>query len=553
MASSSSNGKDPDGSESKTENPFIRFRQFADAQISSLLQGIVGLPSAFSKAPSSNTRWAEIDDKLQRRDELHQQSEQPDNPEAVEERRGSEADKDVEIPVKTSPGWRQYASSRTGDETDEQKVDGMTRDLPLYSPVSTSLFTHLYGAGDVAHHRIREAFRSPLSTTVTSSPDEVSLNNVKSLQYMILDQLRAGSSLQSDYSLLPYLLFSPYSPLRLSSTPSSTTTQQDNFPFCDAFEDLIRVSQGRPMATTWTRIGLPRYWLFHHPAAYAACSTDWVRGMQWNGLLQQGVKPSDLQRTNPGRILEKVANYPSFSPQQHNDTNDQDNPPADSASKELADPRTEEDMYERFLRMASPPASLGSMVESLFADIEKEFKAYSPFSGLFPEAEKKFKDLKSSDEQLSFSSLFSDIEKDIKSLSPHESRRAFEHILSDTDKVLATALTPEGRRELREAWSDKRVSKIVSTSVSAGPETSFEPDRVVSTSSTTEHIKNEDGSIKTSVTVWKRFADGSESMTSSTHTEDPQSEGLPQSKEEEEENKEEKKQAKEGRQGWFWK
>ena len=553
MASSSISGRDPDGSQSKTENYFIRFRQFADAQISSLLQGIVGLPSAFSKNPSSNTRWAEIDDKLQRRDEANEHSKQSSNSGTEGAKDGKPTDKETEIPVKKYPGWQQCSSSSTngGEESTNHEMDRMTKDLPLYSPVLTSLFAHLNETHDSPHHWIPEGFPTPFANASTSSPDQIPLNSMKSLQHVILSQLNAGSSLQSEYSLLPYLLFSPYSPLRLSSRPFSTTG--DNFPYCDAFEDLIRVSQGRPMATTWTRVGLPYHWLLHHPIACAVSCMAWVRGMQWNGLLQEGIKPSELQRSKPSGLVERVANLPSFSKLQEKNTNEKSKSSPIASSKKSMDAQTEQDMYERFLRAASSPTGFGGTVESLFADIEKEFNAISPFTGLFPQAEKKFRDLKSSDSRLTFSSLFSDIEKDIKSLSSYEAHRAFEHLLSDTDKVLATALTPQGRQELKEIWSKKRESKTVSSSVNSGVEIRIEPDKVVSTSTTTEHINNEDGSVETSVTVWKRFADGRETMTSSTHTEDALHEGPHPNKEKQEAKNEEKMQKKKDKQGWFWK
>lgn len=554
MASSSNNDKDPDGSQPKTKNPFIRFRQFADAQVSSVLQGIVGLPSAFSKDSSSNTGWAEIDDKLQRRDDLNQQSKQPDNSRPDRENRGDSSDEETEIPVKKSPDWQRYSTSNAGEVSDDRKMDGpTTKDMPLYSPVSTALFAHLNGTRGRTHE-ISEDPRPPFSTTGILSPDDkISRNNVKTLQQMMLGRLSGGSSLIADYSLLPYLLYSPYSPLRLSSRPVSNTNQFDNFPFCDAFEDLIRVSQGRPMATTWTRIGLPHYWLFHYPSIYAMSSAEWIKGMQGNGLLQQSTKLSELQRLRSGAPVEAATSYPSFaqSPEtQKSDPNEQKSSP--DAAKEPTDPQTEQDMYARFLRMTSSPASLGSMVESLFADIEKEFKAISTFTGLFPEAEKKFKDLRSSDERLTFGSLFSDIEKEIKTLSPQEAHRAFEHILSDTDKVLATALTPEGRRELRATWSDNKEAKSVSNSVKAGREAPADIDKVVSTGTTTEHVRNEDGSVETSVTVWKRFADGRETVTTSSHIEDPSSEGLPLDNDKQEAKKGKEKQEKQEKRGWFW-
>ena len=190
MASSSDRDKDPDGSQPKTDNPFIRFRQFADSQISSILQGIVGLPSAFSKNPSTNARWADFDDKLQRRDELNEHSKQSNRPGLTEGNHSWVEDDGVEIPVRKFPAWEQYSASNTGELPNDQKVDGMiTRDLPLYSPVSTSLFAHLNGLHDHPRDQIPRGCRTSFSTKMVSSPAEISLDSMRSLQYMTFSQL----------------------------------------------------------------------------------------------------------------------------------------------------------------------------------------------------------------------------------------------------------------------------------------------------------------------------------------------------------------------------
>src|SRR4051794_7791501 len=101
-----SGDKETRDSQSKPDNPFIKFRQFADAQISSLLQGIIGLPSALSKG-QGNTRWADFDDELRRRDELQtrqkelRESEAKKTTQAVEQNPNSK--EAAEIPVKKFP------------------------------------------------------------------------------------------------------------------------------------------------------------------------------------------------------------------------------------------------------------------------------------------------------------------------------------------------------------------------------------------------------------------------------------------------------------------
>ncbi len=77
MASSSDPSSDPKKTSSASntstptidpENPFIAFRRFADSQISSLLQSVIGLPSLFSQPDSSN-RWSSIDEVVAKRRE----------------------------------------------------------------------------------------------------------------------------------------------------------------------------------------------------------------------------------------------------------------------------------------------------------------------------------------------------------------------------------------------------------------------------------------------------------------------------------------------------
>jgi hypothetical protein len=105
--------------------------------------------------------------------------------------------------------------------------------------------------------------------------------------------------------------------------------------------------------------------------------------------------------------------------------------------------------------------------------------------------------------------------------------------------------SPEGRRELRGPRSDAQDPKKVSE---VEPTATIDPDKVVSMSKTTERTMKEDGSVETNVTVWKRFGDGRETVSTSTHTEDARPEGF--SKEEKQETTEGDKKKK--RSGWFW-
>src|SRR3954463_11113277 len=115
-----SGDKETRDSQSKPDNPFIKFRQFADAQISSLLQGIIGLPSALSKG-QGNTRWADFDDDLRRRDELQARQKELRESEA---RRTGQTDNNPGTPPTSAPNHVEQSFNAL------EMDDKIVRDLP---------------------------------------------------------------------------------------------------------------------------------------------------------------------------------------------------------------------------------------------------------------------------------------------------------------------------------------------------------------------------------------------------------------------------------------
>src|SRR5438045_4413239 len=105
MASNDSHrGRTDSSSSEKSENPFIRFRRFADAQIGAILQGIIGLPSVFSKPPhDANAKWPDIHDNSKPRD-LCKEEKQAAESRGAETWSGSD-EEEVEIPVRKFRGW----------------------------------------------------------------------------------------------------------------------------------------------------------------------------------------------------------------------------------------------------------------------------------------------------------------------------------------------------------------------------------------------------------------------------------------------------------------
>jgi hypothetical protein len=195
-------------------------------------------------------------------------------------------------------------------------------------------------------------------------------------------------------------------------------------------------------------------------------------------------------------------------------TDDKPKPEPESAVK---NPTTEQEMYDTFLRLASLPASTSGNFESLFKEIEKAI-----------------------DEQLDPKLRAQ------KDAWKNEHVKDVEGGLNQLDEIwknLGAAFKEEKAEEERKK-----------------ADTTLASDRVVSTRTTTEHFKHEDGSVETTVTVERTFADGRETQTTTSHVEfspDPESTFSSDANWErpEQENKLEQDSAenkKSEKKGWFW-
>lgn len=492
--------------QSKADNPFIKFRQYADDRISSLLQGIIGLPSVLSKSPG-NTGWAHFDDELRRRDELQARQKELNDREARKAENQNITDLEAsEIPVKKFPGWTTQPPSSSDRTANDRTIDEKgARDLPLYSPVSKSLFAQLNnGESDGGHNWLPIGTLSLYTHSYPRFTDPMT-----AVQYGIMIDLNNTPKFRSNYSLMPYLLFSPYSPLKLSLDASFGNWRRDirtpdPFPYCAAFEDLILHFQGRPMSA---RLG-PVSGALAAPGLFAPSAYHWIHHLNDVGILQQKEERTE-ELVTPKSILEQAA----FLRTGKNTV----------LESNLESPQTEGDMYERFLRLVSPAVESagGSILESIFADIEKEFKdPQSDYGRAFRWMTEEFK------------AATLEEERDIPPLSAGSSRD----------------LLPVKERPVEEHVGKQRGDV---------PKTAPDPEKVISTTTTTEHTMDQDGTVETSITVWKRFADGRETVTTTRHTEDPARdkdgnslERNPTNKSMEGEKQQEKKEP--AKKGWFW-
>lgn len=434
----------------KPDNPFIRFRQFADQQISSLLQGVFGIPSAFSGRPQENSKWAVFDEDLRRRDELHARQQQLKGSE-VERRLNSQAAvQDGNGTGKDASNWS-YVSLADSTKMADADSDGV-RDMPLYSPVTKSLFAHLHqptdGSTDWKELDLSKLFRpSPILPR--------SANALRTFQYLIYDDLNESPKLRSNYSLLPYLLFSPYSPIRLTDQqPTSESPNAFEINYLDAFEDLIRTTQPprpfSPFLMLSRNLPSSDRFLF----ARAGFDTSVLRSLTYHSWIWQLHNHSLLQEKD-------VKSLPRFSVPRY-DQNDLNSKP----SKEV---HTEQDMYDNFFRWLSHYNT--DDLDSFLAAAKNTFGNYF--------------------ESNNFRGMPMALDEFMNSMSMNELLQRF-----DPSKQYQTKLLADENERAPDA------------------------ERILMEHTETRRIKQADGSVHTHVSVWKKFADGRETTTTTSHVEE---------------------------------
>ncbi|KAI9847963.1 MAG: hypothetical protein M1837_001480 [Sclerophora amabilis] len=192
--SSSPSNQAPSQGDDKTSNPFIEFRRYADAQLSSLLQSVVGLPSALTAQSSSSKRMPGADIPTAHEKEEHRATSWDRDPYAqVVQRR-----RELVARGEPLPGPLHPFSTANGDEDSSSRGDVQpSQDLPrLFSTLLHYPFAH---------------FLSP-------DLDDCDLG------------LFYGGRWPRDY-----LTISPYSPLQLEKQPDLALQQS----WREAFEDLL--------------------------------------------------------------------------------------------------------------------------------------------------------------------------------------------------------------------------------------------------------------------------------------------------------------------------
>lgn len=319
-----------------------------------------------------------------------------------------------------------------------------------------------------------------------------------------------------DASLLPYLLFSPYSPIILSVSDGAPTSQSDKFPYADAFEDLIASGQ-KPVGTG--RLSESPSHPSLHPQSidfkpglnegeYAFMGEHWCQKLHKNELLYQSPHKASGSPFNDQDFYEE---------QSHKENN-----------------LSEEDMYNKFMQWSSDAenGSIASMMREATSSTESHAGAVRKNMGSNKE------------------SAGLDIMAELLALA--EPRFAQER-----ERV---ARAQEVSRQPSQI-SDQR-SENPSTSESKSPDS----ERVVMSNRSVSHTTHGNGTIETTVREYKKFADGRETETETvtSHSEEYVFNRLPVTRDDNKKDgetgkpvessagqpPEEKIQA--AKKGWFW-
>ncbi|KAI9707717.1 MAG: hypothetical protein M1836_000679 [Candelina mexicana] len=190
------------------DNPFIAFRRYADSQFSSLLQGIIGLPSMLS-SPTQRAKWQDVEEAKQRANEMRKW--------------GGVGDAD---------DWGQSKASRT-EAAAEQGKNGARTSIRCSYRSANEPGKNQDGSG------VQEVENCP-----SIEPLEVG--------WPALNVAEILTDPSSSLDEVSYMIFSPYSPLRLANHPSFRGNIDK---WMEAYRDLmcIESQQGMPSNNDYRR------------------------------------------------------------------------------------------------------------------------------------------------------------------------------------------------------------------------------------------------------------------------------------------------------------
>jgi len=257
--SSRDNGAE-DGSKKPSENPFVKFKRTVDDHVSSVLQGIVGLPSILTRHPNdANARWAELDADLQRRQEAVERKPSERLARSYDSERVSD-EEEVEIPVKkfserpsgsgnsrehptyAGENYNDYDLYSSFEKREIDRLNAVPPGEPWLQDQAGESFTWRPDSTGTIIEGVQQRFRASLRDVVGKFATR-----------------KIDCDMTNEKTLVPYLLFSPYSPLALTHLPPLQPRisgweydHHDEFTYCDAFEDLLQTSRDAAATEYWS-------------------------------------------------------------------------------------------------------------------------------------------------------------------------------------------------------------------------------------------------------------------------------------------------------------
>lgn len=498
------------------ENPFIAFRRYADEQFSSLLQSVIGIPTTFSSPQTHGWLAFQNDPSSERYHQRH------DRQQYGAEREGQEQDYN-------NASNHRGPSSNTSEGSGRPRFDEFDFPCPHHHhslPFPSFFFDSLHdGPWPVDPFPFSRSFFHP-DGPFSDFTDAASWP-------------------------VPYILFSSYSPLHLErqrqlrgrnrhgllsyvrSSLHISDEKNERFEpaWRDAFEDLIRVENGKEMLDRDSRDTAERE---------KESGGDWLAGLMERGSLGDQWKP--VRGTNGSR--NGIFRFHRVGSPEH-DAEKQPRTADDKGENRKLSPEdidelesfTELDLYDDFLRERNESSNR--------RDVD-EFTMSPLLRLIFAEQERRREELEEQRRQWKRYRESSSYNRQVEESKPTE---------TDKEEVseLPTTRKETGDGQSFNSW--RTANSNTNTDAEFVASANSPSSRVVtSTSTSTERKTLPDGSIQTKVVRSTRFADGTEESNETVDVVNKphQPDQTPQKPEEAAYPDAETDKAKKSS-GWFWK
>lgn len=451
----------PKWPEDDNSNPFDAFRRFADEQISSMLQSVMGLPS-IATTPQSD-HWTVFNEQSDPYTTRQQDGNQPSNSNSRDS------------PESSSHQWSDYHRHRRADDFFGFGSFFDRFWLDDHLPLSSRIFPGR------SHHSIlgildgdEDTPMWPVMYIMTSPYSPLQLER----------ESRYRSHRKHDEGVFSSLMSS----LKLNE-PGSAADEYDRDPmepeWRDAFEDLLRVKYGKPMLERETEAeteGAGKRLRRRQP------EKDWLAGLVERGSLGEGWKYVPSQS---GFWFSQSKPKQKDSLEQESETEiEREALKVDSGTvkdnEDFRHPQSELDMYEQFI----------TDIETRERDFARQFHD-SPILRFLSEERERHK-------------------AEIAAYRAKLAEKERNHNGDGDESWLDLVSGGEDKNSVPD--SQIKSDSTIDTRDTQNQIQSRGQDRPISTNTTTERVRLADGSVHTKTVTTKRFADGREESNESVET-----------------------------------